>query len=203
VELYQKPRDIQVFRKKKSEKPKNSHHNFVFGSLAYTVAMQDTLRALVQDFFTKMGISYEMVSFSCQDEEAHIYEAKIKTPDSKIVIGIHGQTLDYVKHLLSRMGERITGKHCTIHVEVNDYLKNKDDRLHRYLDAKISEVQGTKKSIVLNQLTSYERKKAHDYIASKHLSGISAHSEGEGNERRLHIDFDAKIITFDISEDGI
>ncbi len=165
--------------------------------------MQDTLRALVQDFFTKMTISYEMVSFECQDEGAHIYEAKIQTPDSKILIGVHGQTLDHIKHLLSRMGEKITGNHCTIHVEINDYLKNKDERLFRYIDAKIAEAQGTKKSIVLNQLTSYERKKAHDYISSKNLSGISAQSEGEGGERRLHINYDSKIITFDISEDGI
>lgn len=165
--------------------------------------MQDTLRALVQEFFTRMGISYEMVGFTCQDEGTHIYEAKIQTPDSKILIGVHGQTLDSIKHLLSRMGEKITGKHCTIHVEINDYLKSKDDRLHRYLDAKIAEAQETKKSIVLNQLTSYERKKAHDYIGTKSLSGITAHSEGEGNERRLHIVYDSKMLKLDISEDGI
>ena len=165
--------------------------------------MQAVLHALVMEFFTKMGITFEMVGFQCQDESAHIYEAHIQTPDSKILIGVHGQTLDHIKHLLSRMGEKITGSRCTIHVEINDYLKSKDERLFRYIDSKIAEAQGTKKSIVLNQLTSYERKKAHDYVRTKNIDNIQAHSEGEGDERRLHIIYESREITLDLSEDGI
>lgn len=39
------------------------------------------------------------------------------------------------------MGEKLTGARCTIHVEVNDYLKSKDERLYRYLDSKVQEVK--------------------------------------------------------------
>ena len=103
--------------------------------------MQAVLHTLVQDFFTQMGISFESLEFTCQDPEAHIYQATVHTPDSKILIGVHGQTLDHIKHLLSRMGEKKIGARCTIHVEVNDYLKAKDDRLYRYLDSKILEAR--------------------------------------------------------------
>lgn len=65
--------------------------------------MQAVIRALVMEFFTKMEISFEIVGFECQDESANIYEVHIQTPDSKILIGVHGQTLDHIKHLLSRM----------------------------------------------------------------------------------------------------
>lgn len=141
--------------------------------------MQAVLHALVRDFFTQMGISFDRLEFRCQDEEAHIYEARIETTDSKILIGVHGQTLDHIKHLLSRMGEKLTKERCTIHLEVNDYMKHKDERLYRYLDTKVMEVQTSGHPIILDQLTSYERKKAHDYVQSKNIPGIIAKSEGE------------------------
>ena len=181
----------------------DSCFDFIFLSLEYTLHMQAVIRALVMEFFTKMGVSFEMVGFQCQDESAHIYEARIQTPDSKILIGVHGQTLDHIKHLLSRMGEKAIGNRCTIHIEVNDYLKSKDERLYLYIDSKIAEVQNTKTSIVLNQLTSYERKKVHDYVRAKNISGIEAHSEGEGSERRLHLIFKPTSNTLSISEDGV
>jgi len=150
-----------------------------------------------------MGIAIDQIEMICQDEAAHIYEVKIQTPDSKILIGVHGQTLDHIKHLLSRMGEKMIGSRCTIHIEVNDYLKAKDERLFRYLDAKIAEAKSTEMSITLHQLTSYERKKAHDYISRQNSTGIRAESEGEGDERRLHIKFQKSILPADLSEDGI
>lgn len=165
--------------------------------------MQAVLFPLVQNFFTQMGIALDTIEMNCQDEVAHIYEVKIQTPDSKILIGVHGQTLDHTKHLLSRMCEKIIGSHCTVHVEVNDYLKAKNERLYRYIDSKIAEAQLKETSITLHQLTSYERKKAHDYIGNKNISGIVAQSEGEGEERRLHINYQKSILPTDFSEDGI
>lgn len=97
----------------------------------------------------------------------------------------------------------MTGSRCTIHIEINDYLKLKDERLYHYIDSKIAEVIHTKTSIVLNQLTSYERKKVHDYIRSKNISSIQAHSEGEGSERRLHLVFKPTSNTMNLSEDGV
>jgi len=102
------------------------------------------------------------------------------------------------------MGEKLTKERCTIHLEVNDYMKHKDERLYRYLDGKIAEVQASGLPIVLDQLTSYERKKAHDYIQSKSVPNIIAKSEGEGSERRLHILNETPIQhPIDLSEEGV
>ena len=54
----------------------------------------------------------------------------------------------------------------------------------------------------MNELTSYERKKAHDYIKTTGGSEFNAHSEGEGAARRLHITYERNILA-DLSEDGI
>ncbi len=76
-----------------------------------------------------------------------------------------------------------------MHLEVNDYMKAKDERLFRFLDTKIEFVQSTGKTIRIANLSSFERKKAHNYISEKHIEGLNTHSEGEGEERALFLGY--------------
>jgi predicted RNA-binding protein Jag len=64
-------------------------------------------------------------------------------------------------------------------MEVNDYVKSKDERLFRFLDNKIDFVMSSGKTLRIPELTSYERKKAHGYISDKHIEGLMTKSEGE------------------------
>jgi predicted RNA-binding protein Jag len=58
-------------------------------------------------------------------------------------------------------------------------MKQKDEKLFRFLDSKIVLVTSTGKSIHMPSLTPYERKKAHSYIADKNMTGLKTQSEGE------------------------
>jgi predicted RNA-binding protein Jag len=82
---------------------------------------------------------------------------------------MHGKNIEIFQHLLSRMIERKTEKFIHVHLEVNDYMKMKDEKLFRFLDSKITLVTSTGRSIRMPSLTSYERKKAHGYIADKNI----------------------------------
>ncbi len=75
------------------------------------------------------------------------------------------------------MAEKVLKEHCTIHVEVNDYMKSKEERLIRYIDTKIVEAETSGESIPLSKMTGIERKKIHNYIQSKNRVDLSTRSE--------------------------
>ena len=109
--------------------------------LNYLSDMQEQILSIARHFFTLMNLSIEDIAVECQDLKKCIYLIQIKTPDSKILIGIHGQTLEITKHLLSRILEKQIQIPILIHLEVNDYLRSKDEKFYRYLDGRISYAQ--------------------------------------------------------------
>lgn len=89
---------------------------------------------LISLFFQHLGIQIETLEIQDSGESIDIY---IKTPDSHILIGMHGKNLEAFSHIIGRMVEKKRGKFSRIHLEVNDYIKNKEDRLFELLDTKI------------------------------------------------------------------
>ncbi|MFZ4460977.1 MAG: hypothetical protein ACOYN2_00010 [Patescibacteria group bacterium] len=132
--------------------------------------MKDSIQELSTKFFSLMSVAVDSIEVTAEDVERHIYRITVKTPDSKLLIGVHGQTLDLTTHLLSRMIEKEHQRTVTVHLEVNDYLKSKDERLYRYIDTKIAETIQSGNEITLSSLTGYERKKVHAYIAEKNIT---------------------------------
>lgn len=149
--------------------------------------MKTKIEQICQDFFNLMKIQVDSISVKCEDEERNIYFIALETPDSKLVIWTHWQTLESIKHLLSRMLETVIWSSVVIHVEVNDYLKSKDDRIYKYIDSRIDYVIKTQKEIALPNYSSYERKKIHNYISEKKLDTIRSYSVWEWRERVMHL----------------
>lgn len=152
-------------------------------------------------------------------EEGDDVSVRLETPDSPLIIGMHGKNLEIFQHLLGRMAEKELNRFIHLHLEVNDYMKSKDERLFRFLDSKIAFVMESGKLTRIPNLNSYERKKAHNYIAEKAISGLETKSEGEGTERVLCLSYSGELkkaetknptpisrlsrIGDDLSEDGI
>lgn len=136
--------------------------------------MENTLLPFVTEFFTKLGIVTTNISVTVLGEDINI---QVETPDSALLIGMHGKNIEVFQHLLSRMIERMTDKFIHVHLEVNDYMKLKDEKLFRFLDSKIATITATGSSIRMPSLTSYERKKAHGYVADKNITGLKTQSE--------------------------
>lgn len=149
--------------------------------------MQEQILSISRNFFTLMGLSIEDVVVSPQDEKKGIYLVQVKTPDSKILIGIHGQTLEMTKHLLTRVLEKTLDTSLLIHLEVNDYLQAKDEKFYRYLESRIAYAMRSGEEIIIPNLSSYDRKKAHGYISDKKIEGLKTYSVGEGKDRALHL----------------
>lgn len=160
---------------------------------------------IAQKFFSLLGIAIDSLEASIEDEKRRIFRIILKTPDSKILIGIHGATLESLTHLLGRLVEKAVGRSVLIHLEVNDYLQAKDERLFRYIESKIEYVIRTGEEVMLESLSSYERKKVHNYVSEKGIEWLSTKSIGEWEERHLHLMFKGALPKSDmtIDEDGI
>lgn len=168
--------------------------------------MENTILPLVTEFWRWLGIEITTLSVVSSGDDIDI---RIKTPDSALVIGIHGKNIELFQHLIGRLVERKLSKFVHIHLEVNDYIKMRDAKLYGFIDSKITLVQSSGVPIRMASLTPYERKKAHNYIAEKYISGLSTQSEWEWSERALVIRYAGTtiswvpIVTGHISDDGV
>ena len=149
--------------------------------------MKTKIEKMCQEFFKWMSVDITNLTVKCEDEERNIFFIHLETTDSKLIIWTHGQTLESIKHLLSRMIENSFDTNITIHIEINDYLKSKDEKLYRYVDWRIDYVIKSQKEVSLPNFSSYERKKIHNYISEKKLDTIRSFSVWEWKERTMHL----------------
>ncbi len=149
--------------------------------------MQESVQHIINEFFVGLGIVVEGVEVVLTENDVNV---RVQTPDSALLIGMHGKNIESFQHLLGRILEKIVGFHVHLHLEVNDYMKSKDERLYRFLDTKISLVMNTQnKTARIPNLTSYERKKAHGYISEKGITWLKTRSDGEWAERSLFLEY--------------
>jgi predicted RNA-binding protein Jag len=145
-----------------------------------------TLTELAQGFFTNLGIELSGLEVQAQDAEKDIYIIKISTTDSPLLIGPHGRTLEETQSLLMQMAENKLQAHCLIHLEINDYLAEKQKRLFSIVDRKVDLTHRNGIDQVIYELSGYERKQVHAYISEKYPDIATKSLDGERG-RELHI----------------
>jgi|GEM_PF-379439 len=136
-------------------------------------------------FFEKMGIVVESLSAQMEDSETCLIT--LKTPDSGILIGFSGKKLEDVRNILSLICSKIPEfKRVKFHLEINDYLAAKDEKLRSFIEKKLRIAQSGKE-VILPFFNAYERKKIHSIVTEFGDTTLSTKSVGEGEERRIHI----------------
>lgn len=150
------------------------------------MATLDSLTALSQWFFETLGIQFSDLQVIEQDAENHIYTIKISSDDSPLLIGPHGRTLEETQALLVQMAEQLIKSHCIIHLEINDYLAEKQKRLMSIVDRKVELTRRNGIDQVIYDLSGYERKQVHAYISEKYTDIATKSIDGEKG-RELHV----------------
>lgn len=162
--------------------------------------MKETVEKIAQDFFQKLGI--EMKQISVSEEAQGIYRIKIESDDSHLLIGPHGKHLEVLSSIIRLILGKALGEHITLHLEVNDYLEKKDEKLFSYIRSKMDIVEKTGQEFRLPYFSAYERKKVHSFVGEQ--SGrIYTKSEWEGEERRIFLCKKDEKMTIDIDGDTI
>lgn len=157
--------------------------------------MEDKIKSIVEKFFSKMMVDFSNIEVKKELEK--IYYIKLETTDSNILIWPRWKNLEDIKGILKIILHKNIGEGIIIHLEINDYLKLKEDKLINFIKSKIEFVEKTSKDLKLPYLSAYERKKVHSYVSDL-KSDIYTKSEWEWESRRLFICKKNKKVTIDL-----
>jgi predicted RNA-binding protein Jag len=162
--------------------------------------MLEEIQNLTLTFFEKLGADFS--DLQTVEEAKNIYRISVKSDDSHLLIGPHGKNLEIITHLLKLLIAKKSQGHINIHVEVNDYLQQKDAKLLLFIQWKIDQVKSSGKEVILPLFTAYERKKVHSFVWEKWWN-VFTESKWEGSERRIHLCKKDEKMTIDINGDDI
>jgi len=162
--------------------------------------MRENIQNISTTFFEKLGVHFSDIAVS--EESEKIFRIWLKSDDSHLLIGPHGKNLETISHLLKILISKEMWDFIQIHVEVNDYLEQKDKKLRGFIQSKIDYVKSSGKEIILPFFTAYERKKVHSYVSEK-WGNVFTQSMGEWKDRRIHLCKKDEKMTIDIDGDDI
>ena len=157
-------------------------------SLGKEAVVRDATRAqeILGEILRRMGIA---ASIEVRDEpERTILD--VKGPESGLVIGKKGQTLEALQYLLARMllkgvvVEEQTGSKPVI-IDSEGYRARREEALVELAHRLGEKAIRTRKTITVNPMSPHDRRIIH--ITLGKVPGLTTRSEGEGIFRRLLI----------------
>ena len=147
--------------------------------------MKEEIKNIVLEFFNKMWINIDNILI--EEELENVFLIKIETQDSWLLIWTHWTTFESIQNIFRSIFFTKYERKIKIHIEINDYIHNKDEKLFAFIDREIARAKETWRNMKLPKFSSYERKKIHDYIGTLNDSEIFTKSKWEWSERRLYI----------------
>jgi len=163
--------------------------------------MLETIQKISQTFFDKLWILFTDLEIIPDTE--HIFTIKLKSSESWFLIWNHWQNLESIAKVLKILIIKTTWEKINIHIEVNDYLKSKEDKLLSLVKFKIDLINKNWKEIIMPFLSPYERKKVHSIVSDLWWWRIYTKSIWEWSDRRMHIYKIDERITLDIDSNDI
>ena len=146
--------------------------------------MKETIQKFSQSFFEKLWVN--IISLQVTETEKNKFLISLKSDDWTILLWNNGNSIDALQRIVT-MCIRTKSTHKTkVQLEINDYLKSKDERLYSFIDEKVKILLENGWEYMLPQYSPYERKKIHSYIAYIN-KWINTKSRWEWKERRLFL----------------
>lgn len=153
-------------------------------------AQKDVLEFL-QEYLETFLHKYDSDAIVTVTKENEIIKVSIDATNNAILIGKNGQTLQAINTVV-RGAVNSNFKHrfqCV--VDINNYKKDRYDKVRSMATRIAKNVQRTKIAAVLDPMPNDERKIVHQTLSK--MKHIKTESEGDGRNRRLRIFYDQSI----------
>lgn len=122
---------------------------------------------------------------SVEDRAGQLF-FNIKTEDSKMLIGQHGQNLKAFQHIVRLLVRKPDGQERQyFSVDVDDYRREREEFLEALARKAASRVRETKQTLILKPMTSSDRKMIHTSLSN--FDDLITESIGDEPERRIVI----------------
>lgn len=155
----------------------------------------DNIKSNIEYFFKLLWVWYTNLDISI---ESWVINIKIQTEESSLLIGYSWNNLESIRLVLKNILWNSIWENISLHIEVNDYITSKENKLFFLVDNKIRKLD-FENEIILPFLNSYERKKVHSYIIKNYSEKwIFTKSIWEWKNRRVHLFKKSPTLTIDI-----
>jgi spoIIIJ-associated protein len=138
----------------------------------------------LQELLDLMDVECDVAASWDDEEERFIIE--VSGPDTGIVIGRQGQTLDAVEFILNRMLEKRNPSMRRVMVDAEGYRGRREEKLRDLALECATRVRQTEQPVSLDPMSPRDRRTVHMTI--KTLSEVTTYSEGEGRDRHVVIE---------------
>lgn len=142
----------------------------------------ERLRDLLEEVVDALGLEAEV---EVEDDEDAL-RGRIDGDDLGVLIGRHGQTIDALEHLATRIAFRgQDGERRRVIVDAAGYRARRAETLERQADKAASEAIRFGRPVALDAMVASERRLVHEYLRDRH--DIETYSEGDEPDRHLVI----------------
>ena len=124
------------------------------------------------------------VKYTIEKNENQVY-LNITGDKVSHLIGYKGKTIEYLQSLLNSILQKEDEEYAKVFVEINDYKKQKEEKLKKLADKMASNVIRFRKPIKLEPMSAYERLIIHRQLADR--DDVITESIGEEPRRRVVI----------------
>lgn len=135
----------------------------------------------VGEILSKMDITY-VVERADRDGTLCL---NITSPQSALIIGKGGQTIDALQYLVNRMVSKKTAQKANILLDTENYREKHVSKIQQLARRMADQVRSTGKPVVLSPMSSQDRKIVH--LALQDDTSVRTFSKGEGAKRKIKI----------------
>lgn len=161
----------------------------IFSKVEIEYYTENDIENSIRDYINNVLIAMEFVvkEIEIKKEEGD-YFVSISTDNNALIIGINGKNLYSLETLLRQVMANIYHRRFYITLDVNNYFKEKEEKLKRFAYKIAAEVGKTKIDAKLDPMPNYDRKVIHKVLKEVHY--VETKSYGEGKNRYLIIHYD-------------
>lgn len=145
----------------------------------------EEIKKTTEDLLTKLQTEATVEVVEEEAEGETNYKVSIQTPETGLLIGYHGETLNSLQLLLGVIIYKKIKKWVHIIVDIGNYRKMREESIKEMVNRIVGEVETTRQPVTLPYLSPLERRIVHMMLAD-HKTVVSE-SEGEGKDRLLTI----------------
>jgi len=132
-----------------------------------------------------VGMGFTDAKVTVKETEEDMFFEITSEEDYGNIIGRRGETLDALQYLTRLYVNRADKDSKRVALNVGDYRKRREETLKALAKRQAQRAIKYRRSCVLEPMNPYERRIIH--TAVQEISGVSSHSVGEGENRRVVI----------------
>lgn len=149
--------------------------------------MKTDIKQLIEELLGKLAIEFDSIEVG-DTLGQEVY--KIKTENSDILIGSHGEVLRGINHIVKKTLQQ-HGAETRFMIDVNNYRSKQIEDVQKTAKLLAERAQSLKYDVEMQPMSSYERMLVHSVLDS--FENITTESVGIGRDRRVVIKYTLEV----------